>query len=49
MKGEWSFSAPYSSRLNNCEFVWAAMKKIWANFISRITVDYNHDNLTKDI
>ena len=41
MKGETSFRAAYSSRLNNCEHVWALVKRLWAKFVSRITVDYN--------
>ena len=43
------YTAPYSSRLNNVEFVWALLKKLWANYIARITVDYDHGKLTKDI
>ena len=43
------FTAPYSSRLNNCEFVWSMLKKTWATFVSRITVDYNLDNLNRDV
>ena len=39
------FTAPYSSRLNNCEFVWSILKKSWATLISRITTEYNHANL----
>ena len=43
------FMAPYSSRLNNVEFVWALLKKLWANFISRITVEYDKKKLTSDV
>ena len=48
-KAEVLFTAPYSSRLNNAEFVWAELKKLWANFISRITVEYDHKKLTTDV
>ena len=48
-KAEILFTAPYSSRLNNVEFVWALLKKLWSNLISRITVEYNHKKLTKDV
>ena len=36
------FTAPYSSRLNNCEHVWSMLKRSWSTLVSRITVDYNH-------
>ena len=48
-RAEVLFTAPYSSRLNNVEFVWALLKKLWATYIARITVDYDHGKLTKDI
>ena len=43
------FTAPYSSRLNNCEFVWYILKKSWATLVSRITTEYKHDNLSRDV
>ena len=49
MKAEVLFHAEYSSRLNNCEHCWAVLKKLWANYVSRITVDYNQNNLTRDV
>ena len=49
MQGEATFTPPYSSRLNNCEHSWAVLKKLWSNYVSRITVDYNHKNLTRDV
>ena len=49
MKAEVLFNAPYSSRLNNCEHCWAVLKKLWSNYVSRITVDYNQKNLTRDV
>ena len=48
-RAEVLFTAPYSSRLNNVEFLWALLKKLWGNFIARITVDYDHKKLTKDV
>ena len=49
MKSHSLFTAPYSSRLNNVEFVWSMLKKRWATLISRITTEYNHENITRDV
>ena len=49
MNTEALFMAPYSSRLNNCEHVWSLMKKLWSTFVSRITVEYNHEHLNRDV
>ena len=49
MKAKSLFTAPYSSRLNNCEHVWATLKRMWATLISRVTVDYDHKNLERDV
>ena len=49
MKAEVLFNAEYSSRLNNCEHCWAVLKKLWLNYVSRIKVDYNQKNLTRDV
>ena len=49
MKSHSLFTAPYSSRLNNVEFVWSMLKKSWSTLVSRITTEYNHENITRDV
>ena len=35
--------------MNNCELVWSLFKKTWSTFVSRINVDYKHENLQRDV
>ena len=40
---------PYSSPVNCCEFVWSVFKREFAKQISRIRVNYDHDNFDSDV
>ena len=48
-KVEVLFTAPYSSCLNKCEYAWAVLKKLWATFVSKISVNYKKANFASDV